>query len=345
MRQLSLFCTLTVFIYYSLFPFAETDMRGSATENFISNNLHFYMSQTTIRHSTRKPVYVHVHLVNRGIEPVTIYLHRNFLRNITFILKDQEGKIVPPKAQIESRESLDKEYYYSNYTQTNFHSRAIVLQPNEIFERKVNLQQVFDLSNAMKAKRQADFSLHAIFYPNPEQMPKYHIFSQNKLDFILQNENSPLPQFIPEATGEEPLALTPEETIYLMLSAEYQARWQSFFKYIRLKDFILAYPIFARKWQKASKREKPYVMRQFKMYLMNQKAQKLHRFEILPRSPKNPEMALAKLEDDREKGVATVKVKAVREYDGFQREFLYTYYLTAIGRFWKVTGVETTLIR
>ena len=49
--------------------------------------------------------------------------------------------------------------------------------------------------------------------------------------------------------------------------------------------------------------------------------------------------------DRREKGVAQVQVKASRNIDGFERELLYTYYLTADGNFWKITGLESRILQ
>ena len=132
-------------------------------------------------------------------------------------------------------------------------------------------------------------------------------------------------------------SLTPQEVVYLTLSAEYSGNWSNYFKYLSVVDLIKDYPEFAKKYMFSSKNGKISVLNDFQAYLRDSKHHKLLHFEII----KNNKNSLLSKKSD---SIALVQVKASRIIEGFKRKFLYTYYLTRTQTLWKITSIESQLL-
>jgi hypothetical protein len=139
-------------------------------------------------------------------------------------------------------------------------------------------------------------------------------------------------------------AISPEETIYLFLSAEMRQNWKNYLKYVELSKYITAYDRYATRYVQSGVQERSGVLREFATYLTGNPADRLVRFKITEAEPERD--AGGRILPD---GRHFVKVLATRDSDGFILQYEYTYTLEqGRGRsegFWKVVYVEARLIR
>ncbi|MDH5721656.1 MAG: hypothetical protein OEZ13_13715 [Spirochaetia bacterium] len=311
---------------------SKYDSRGNLTENFSSRGIEFFIISDKRRYLLTEDIVLKMKLQNNGEYPVTLYMHRNYLKNFTLIARDPAGKSAPAKNIAYFKEYQDyKDTFFHEYTATNFHSRAIVLKTGESLERSIRLHDIVRIEKNNDNITRYDIS--AYFYPNPEQSP-FFISSENNLSIYISKEKNYLtktPTVNMPAFRIKKVNITAKETVYLALSAEYKKDWPNFFKYISFRDIIKDYPEFARRYMRAEEHEKHIIINEFSEYLMNRKTHNLVKFEILSENPDN--------------NIAKVQVKALRTVEGFKREFSYSYYLTRADNLWYITGIEATLIK
>ncbi|MDH5717632.1 MAG: hypothetical protein OEZ22_08325 [Spirochaetia bacterium] len=309
------------------------DIRGNSTENFTSSNLELQIFSEKRRYSVSEDIILDLSITNNSEYPVTLYMHKNYLKNFTIIVKDMAGKSMPAKDISFFKDYGDyRDPFFHNYTATNFHSRAIVIHKGETIKRTLKIQDIVQLEKFDKKKIRYDIT--AYFYPNPEQMPSLFVKSENMLsvyvttekEYLLSNNTEKLPAFTMKK-----LAISPKEIVYLALSAEYEKDWPNYLKYISIRDVIKDYPNYARRYMQAQENEKQLIINDFQNYLITRETHKLVKFEIIKEIPEN--------------NISTVGVKAVRKVEGFEREFFYTYYLTKADRLWYITGIEAAVIK
>ena len=319
-------------LQFSLFSQNQSkyDSRGNLTENFSSRGIEFYIIADKRRYLSTEDIILKMKLTNNGEYPVTLYMHRNYLKNFTIITRNPAGKSLPAKNISYFKEYEDyKDTFFHEYTATNHDSRAIILKKGESLERSIRLQDIVIIEENYDVTSRYDIS--AYFYPNPEQSP-FFINSENNISIYISKEKNYLTQkndINKPAFRIKKVTLTPKETVYLALSAEYKQDWPNFFKYLSFRDIIKDYPEYARRYMRAEEHEKHLIINEFSEYLMNRNTHKLKRFDILEENP--------------DQDTAKVQVKAVRIIEGFSREFSYAYYLTRADNLWYITGIEATV--
>lgn len=320
--------------------FPKTDPRGSESENFSSRDAVFEISSNKTRYGQNERIPLKLVIKNRGFHPLTIYLHRNILRNFTMVVRHPSGKSLPVKAEYYHDDTQDyRDPFFYNYTATNFHSRSITIQPGESFKRIMYLDDMVELSQVQEKKER--FIISGYFYPNPEQSPALFLPSLNKFTVYRDNHHyKPVDEIIseqaPEFSPRRP-GLDPKEVVFLTLSAEYTADWPNYFKYMSLREIIRDYPEFARNYMLAEDYKKPSVLDSFRRYIMQRETHKLVKFKVVKEETTD--------RGHSNRSTAQVQVKAVRKIDGFKREFLYTYYLSQHNDLWLVTGIQSQAIQ
>ncbi len=307
--------------------YPKVDIRGNSSENFASRGLRFTLHAPRNRFSENEAIVVECRVYNEGMYPITVYLHNDILRNFTLIIRDDTGKSLPLVSN-KANKTNNSGNFYSDYTGTDFQSRAIVLQPGESINREIKLNELVLLDNLHPGLNK--FHVSAYFYPNAEQSPDYYVASGNGypiyIDTYIHDAESSLAS---RSFSEKALAIDPREIVYLALSAEYARDWPTYFKYFDLNEVIRDYPEYARKYMHAPANYRGSVIEEFQQFLIGSTERELIRFEVLSESVENE--------------TANVKVKAVREIDGFEREFVYTYYLNAKDLLWQISGVDSHL--
>lgn len=311
--------------------YPKYDQRGNLSENYSSQGLRFYLTSDRSRYYTGNSIPLDCHIKNEGFYPITIYLDNDILKNFTIIVRDQKGESLPLKPTFgkSRKQRMHNENFFSNYTATDYNARAVVLEPGESISRSFNIPDLVILNLKSGAN---SFNVMAYFYPNPDQSTHYYIRSNNEYAFIVDSEAYKSNQYYAEnSLHEKALRVSPKEIVFLMLSAEYDKQWLDYFKYIDLHEVIRDYPEHARQYVRAPQDKKSMIIEDFKKYLMGNARHQLIKFEVT--------------DEIVDSSQATVKVKAMRKIDGFDRDFLYTYYLSAKDNLWQVTGVESQLVK
>lgn len=328
----------------------KVDHHGNATENFSSSGLRLYVSSPKLRFAKNEDIAFNVSLVNEGAYPVTIYLHENPLKNFTIIARDHEGRSLNVKEEMyfrgatvhggtgvrADRDVLDartedwRDPHHTKYTGEAYPMRKMIVHAGEKYEKRIRLADYVEWESF--SERLKDLKITAHFYPNPLQAERYFLASASSLRLIYDQSREVLPERDNNRDSSiETPGVSAREIVYLMLSAEYTKNWSQYFKYVSLKDIIRDYPEFSRLYANDSTQQQTHALGEFRKYLSGRGAHKLIKFRVLGGEAK-------------ESGeTAQVRVRARRDVEGFERDYLTTYYLTKRDAFWQITGVESRL--
>ena len=326
---------------FVLFPkgdeiFIKRDLKGNVTQNFASQGAEFSIASHKSRYEEGEDIPIFLKVKNIGNYPVTLYIHENYLQNFTIVVRDEKGRNLPIREMIyKNKIASSEDPFFKDYTGTLHNYRTMILQPDEIFVKRIILQNVVEI-----VKKRADtekFQIQAYFYPNPGQADTIFLKSMNHYIIFIDSKESAYHAQQVTMYSEKKLAVTPKEIVYLTLSAEYAGDWPNFFKYLSLPDLIKDYPEYAKRYIRSSENRRVNVLSSFRSYLQSDDIRKLVHFNVIP-SKTNQYLR------KRSQQTATVQTEAVRLIDGFRRKFLYTYYLTKTESLWRITGIESQLL-
>jgi len=326
--------------------YTKFDHKGNQTENFFSRGGRLYLSVVKTRFYPNEKIDLKLEIKNTGSYPLTLYINKNYLLNFTILVRDKTGKSLPMKDIVYFSNRRDnQDTFYQDYTATNYHSRTIVLQPQESYIRTINLHNIISLKKLLANSKNntENIEIAGYFYPNPEQNKKYFLASQNKLILAIERKYKKYNKLSSNIDINFP-SISPKETVFLLLSSEFSSQWGNYFKYLSLNSVIKDYPKYARLYARSPNRQKGLVLNRFRDFLMNRDKEKLEKFEILNENNLTAHENSVNLN----KGLAQVQVKATRVIEGFSREFKYTFYLTRNNRTgiqWLITGIETQLMQ
>lgn len=309
----------------------KTDHHGNATENFSSSGLRLYVSSPRLRFARNEDITFQVSLVNEGAYPITVYLHENPMKNFTVIARDQEGRSLNVKEEMYYRFSPDyRDPHHTRFTGEMYPMRKLIIHAGEKYEKKIRLADYVDWEGFSEKIKNLHITAH--FYPNPVQAERYFLASGTALQLIYDQSREVLREKDnTHDSGIEPLQVSAREIVYLMLSAEYTKNWSQYFKYVSLKDIIRDYPEFSRLYAHDSTDDQGRALTEFRKYLSGRGSHKLIKFRVLGG-------------ETRESGEsAQVRVRARRDVEGFERDYLTTYYLTKRDALWQITGIESRL--
>ena len=309
----------------------KVDHHGNATENFSSSGLKLYISSGKLRFARNEDIAFNVSLVNEGAYPVTVYLHENPLKNFTIIARDHQGRSLNVKEEMYFRGSEDwRDPHFTKYTGEAYPMRKMIIHAGEKYEKRIRLADYVEWENF--SERLRDLKITAHFYPNPLQAERYFLASASSLRLIYDQSREVLPEKDNNRDSSiEAPGVSAREIVYLMLSAEYTKNWSQYFKYVSLKDIIRDYPEFSRLYANDSGEDRMSALAEFRKYLSGRGSHRLIKFRVLAG-------------ETREGGdTAQVRVRARRDVEGFERDYLTTYYLTKRDTLWQITGIESRL--
>ncbi len=309
----------------------KVDHHGNATENFSASGLKLYVTAQRLRFARNDEVAFQASLVNEGAYPVTVYLHENPLKNFTIIARDADGRSLNVKEEMYFQGSKDyRDPHHTRYTGEMYPMRKLILHAGEKYEKRIRLADYVDFNSFSEKVR--DLHVTAHFYPNPVQAERYFLASSTSLNLIYdQTREVPKERDNLNDASTETLKVSAREIVYLMLSAEYTRDWSQYFKYLSLRDIVRDYPEFMRLYAQDSTELQTRALAEFRKYLSGRGYHKLIRFRVL--AGESRETA----------DTAQVRVRARRDVEGFEREYLTTYYLTKRDALWQITGVESRL--
>lgn len=309
----------------------KVDHHGNETENYSARGLRLHLSAEKLRFAKNEVVQFTVSLVNEAQNPITVYLHENPLRNFTFIARDAQGRSLNVKEEMYFRYPEDfRDPHHTRYTGEPYPMRKMILHAGEKYQKQIKLADYVDWETFSHQLKTLNVTAH--FYPNPMQAQRYFVTSESSLallydqsrEVIKENDNAMAAQILTPGVSAR-------EIVYLLLSAEYTKNWAQYFKYVSLKDLVRDYPEFSRVYANDSGNDKASALGEFRKYLSGRGSHKLVKFRVLAgESRERPE-------------TAEVRVRARRDVEGFERDYLTTYYLTKRDTIWQVTGVESRL--
>ncbi len=318
---------------------ADFESSANIAQYLRDQGLRFFITSDKGRYFLNENIPLYFKLKNIGTSEISVYLHKNYLLNFTITVRNTEGK-----------NSLNKDIFrVSEMKQKNPSDpdgsvkkldipKKIILGPGEIFEKKLILQDLIELSQMGSGLER--FDIQAFFYPAPDKINDLFIKADHEYSIFIDFSE------IPDAKGkekmsimvpseEESISIEPKEVVYLILNAEIESNWPNFLKYISIQDVIKDYPDYSNEYLLAKGDRKKEVLDKFRLHLTKQNINRLLNFKILPLTSvyKDP------------KDMARVRVEAMRKIDGYDRSFIYTYYLTRRSHLWKITKIETQLLK
>lgn len=340
---------LLFFIWFPLFAYPTRDARGNFTENFTHLQVKFFISMERLSYKEGEDIPLEFHVQNFGKEVVRIFPATDYRSTFQLQIRDQNNRLVPLRLNpVESnpRYSRDPIQKARNHIENlkGDESKEIALAPGEKFSFRIILQEEYDIypSNT--------YTLVGYFYPNPTESLKNQYlggnFSEGRLAFLrsentLRFEYEPrrkIQEFsgIPEGNIEFGEGISPEETIFLFLGAERKKKWENYFKWLFIPDFILAYDKYSAVYVHAGDQEKEFIEEEFKKYLTTLPSGILKYFKIT---------GVDKIHENE----ARVRVFAERVRERIPTRYEYEYVLRKNPyepySYWKIHGVTARVRR
>jgi len=306
-------------------------MRGDYTVDDPSSYVEIKLELDRIVFTPGQDIPVRYRVTNRGNRMIRIFPHEEMRRSFQFLVEDKTGHELPLSTRAgKAREIGEK----AVRDLTGNSVKEILLHPGETFEKKIFLNDLYDL------KPGEEYRVCAYFVPDSdaELALRSRGWSRIRMDMVRQ---APMAE-AEDSVGDPGFGLSPEETVYLFLSAELKHNWANYLKYVDLPRYIVSYDRFALQYAAASDLERPEIVRKFSTYLTSRSADALKRFKIM-----KTEYDRTREGDLEERGNARVTVQGDRESEGFRVRYEYIYTLAPAEErgFWKIVYVSARVVR
>ncbi|MCB1317644.1 MAG: hypothetical protein KDK27_16885 [Leptospiraceae bacterium] len=322
-----------------IYSHPRQDLRGDDTVNYWTRygQVELKLEKSFFRPGEDIPVLFRIR--NTGYRVIRIYPTEKPWGSYQFMVLDRAGNEIPmqfDERAYNRRENGERTVVNNLGEQV----KEIILHPGETFEKILYLNDFYRLAAG------SEFRVVGYFYP--DRRFEYFVRSTNtahlNLDVVRTDPNRVRAEAETQAATRQPTHVTPEETVYLFLSAEMRSNWSNYLKYLELEKFITSYDRFAAPYAQALPQERPGILQEFARFLTARPADHLRRFEILNSEPeRTPDGEM--IPDGR----YFVYVRAVREGGGYTVQYEYKYALER-GRnenagFWKIINVEAQIRR
>lgn len=323
---------------------AETnrDPRGDETISYFSRYAQIELRFDRSRYRPGEDLPVRFRVTNTGYRVLRIYPGRDPLASYEFLVTDRQNREVPERFAADRRSRMARREQ-GERSVVDLHGdpvKEIILHPGETLEKTLYLNDFYELSPGR------EYRVIGYFYPEP------------RTEFFARSNNTAVVYVAPESDvettprlepndmqleGMQAAGVSPEETVYLFLSAEMQQNWKNYLKYLDLPKYITAYDRFSGRYVQAQADQRASILREFAEYLTGSPADRLRRFRITGATPER---------DDRgrslQNGRAFVKALAQREAAGYSARYEYTFTLErGEGRYagmWRIVYVEAQLL-
>lgn len=323
---------------YSIFSSPGFDVRGEKTINEWSRYSAVEIAMERTRFQADEDIEVRFRIKNNGYRIFRIFPSTGDNRSFELMVLKRNGGEVSKRintAEMEKRRENGERHLI---TLTGEDVKELNLHPGEVYERRIFLNDYYNLEPGQ------EYRVAGYFYPDARN------------DFFVRSKNTIPIRIDPRPSGgyteietENPAvetgrpSITPEETVYLFLSAEMQGNWKNYLKYLELEKYISVYDRFASRYAKAEAEERAVILRSFRKYLTGRPSDRLVRFKILDSTPeRGPDGEL--LDDSR----VTVRATGTRESNGYSVRYEYSYILEntgpAIPGFWKIVHVDAKVL-
>jgi hypothetical protein len=314
----------------------KIDAKGNYTVNEWSSSGQLLLGIDKNSFGFNEDIQIYFLIKNRGNRIISIFPSEVPLRSFKLVIKDEKNKSVPLKSNISDGGPYYKGRFLQaeklNSYQREENRREIVLYPGESYKKRLNIRDFFEIQGGKS------YFIKGYFYPDINRNPLVFSSSGNVLKFYLDYERGHFTAAVsdPVAEYEEVSAIpyiSPEETIYLFLTAEFKRNWSAYLKFIDFEEFIRAFDNYAQEYIKASYQDRPIVLSRFKKFLTREQIYPLKRFKILG----TKEILKGRL--------VNVTVDIERDKNRFPLKYIYEYQLEKHPGhgFWKITYLTVKL--
>jgi len=330
-----LVCLSLFFSYEPVSTEPALDFRGDHTVNYFSRYSDIVIQTDKVQYDAGEEIPVKFRITNTGYQVIRIYPSSEMNRSFQFMVLDARGREIESDA-----EHMKGSRRYPNAKKVVSYEgesvKEIILHPEETYEKTIYLNDLFTLSPGQEFRVSGYFypDVHQEFFVRSSNQIKVRIGRDRRSDFLNEDHSF--------QTNPENPSLSPEETVYLFLSAELKKNWPNYLKYLELNKYITAYDRFATRFAEASEMERPVILKDFGDYLSGGRSEELKRFKII--QVKFDRALSGKILDH---GRSYVIVHAERDTRGFIERYEYTYSLEkSLDRdgFWKIVHVTARLI-
>ena len=330
-----LFARILVFFcfFYTAVLHSEIniDPRGDQSLNNWSRYASVHLEIERNRFNAGEEIPVQIKVKNKGYQTVRIYPYEKPNQSFQFFLSDRQGREIPQDFDPAAWKKREKGARVIDLQGER--NKEIILGPEESFEKILYLNDFYDL------KPNRNYRLWLYFYPGKG---KLFARSQNLVTFrIIEKRTQQKKRGLLYPKKQNSLKLSPEETVYLFLSAEMQKNWSDYLKYLDLKKYIVTYSNYASRYAEAEAQERDLVLEEFSTFLTSEASARLKKFRLLgAEAERSPEGNA--YQDER----YIVRAMGLREEQGFLRRYEYYYTLEPQnGGFWKIVHARVKLIR
>ena len=311
------------------------DVRGVPTINQFSRYGEATLKFRKTLYEPGEKIPVTFRIRNRGYTTIRIYPSLRPNRSFQFLVTDRNGREVP--LRFNSAAHQRREHGRRTVNHLGEAVKEVILHPGESFQKVIFLNDFYQLEPGRR------YRIRGYFYPDARNgffvrtvnMSLLRIARNRELNYRTRGSQDFFRDSLP--------AISPEETVFLFLSAEMRRNWRNYMKYLDLRKYIMAYDRFASKYAAASQLEKPILLRRFERFLTGEPADRLKSFRI------------TKKEFDRSEngeiipgGRAYITVRAERRNESFSLFYNYRFVLEhsrVREGFWKIVYVTAEIVR
>lgn len=317
---------------------ARRDLRGQPTINYWSRYADVKLEIDGSRYEQGTAILVRYRIINQGYKVIRFYPSSSPERTFRFLVVDKNGREIKPRLKAEAY--LNAEHGdLAVVNQLGEPIKEIILHPGEVFEKQINLSHHYDLQAGQS------YRVSGYFWPDQREETLF-VRSSNRIQIQIDRTHRNPAHNARSGNAfnaiDMEILLSPEETIYLFLSAEMRSNWNNYLKYLDLDRFITAYDRFSSRYVQANVANRPEVISDFKRYLISSPADRLRKFKIISSAPERSINGQI-----RQNGRYSVRVMGLREDGGFQARYEYVYTLEKVsderGVFWKIIYVTAQL--
>ncbi|MCB1138727.1 MAG: hypothetical protein KDK23_08225 [Leptospiraceae bacterium] len=300
-----------------------TNARGDDSINTVRRYTTIDLHLEQYRFEPGKPIKLKFKVRNSGYRTIRIYPFEPAEKTYQFEVLDSRGYELKP---VRPADPTLKDHERKTVVNLSGQQvREIILQPGESFERVIDLHEHYEFQPGQT------YRITGYFFPDA----RHNIFLRSR-DSVELHINERKSQYLfqrPELETED-AGLSPEETVYLFLSAEMRRNWKNYLKYLDLTRYITSYDRFSGRYASAAAPDRKRILQEFSRYLTADPTDRLKRFRIT---------GSRTLQDT---GRAEVTVEALRMSGGYRVAYEYTYTLERAEQegFWKIIHVVARVL-
>jgi hypothetical protein len=207
--------------------------------------------------------------------------------------------------------------------------RVIELAPSETITRRIDLKKLYNL------KEGGEYRVKVYFFP--DVLEEGIVPSENTLRFKITRSEQYYAdgrsgiQEIRSGIDHGRFSVSPREVVLLFLNAEKEQDWRCYFKFMKIENYINAFPNYGKLYNNSDDVEKLKIVERFVNFLKSERADYLIDFQVKKQS-------IVKGKD-----IAYVNARVKRFNPRFRPSYNYIFTLEKFRSNWLITHVEATV--